>query len=112
MSTTVKSLAGTGKDYCEFIVEVANGFRGKPQTATLVTSCGCGNIMRAPLENLELPINFPPGMHKLQAKLIGGYGDKRQAHIQFRAPPGMAGNRSYGLAWDSDDAVLIAELSK
>lgn len=126
---TVKSLAGTGKDYCQFQIEVSGGDWGQPKKIELVdkVSGGCGGYAtekRTPLTDFALPVNVPNGKYTLQAKIAvaptsggcGGYAAKGQAHVQFPRPAGtptnVKGNRDYGWAFETNSAELIAALLK
>lgn len=122
----VKSLANTGVDYCQFIVEVVGGEWGQPDTVALIEksgSCGGGTEKRIPLTNFALPVALPNGKYTMQAKVVeapktGGCGGVKpgQAHIQFARPFGtpsfVKGNRSYGWAFETNSPELIAALLK
>lgn len=113
----VKSLAGTGKGYCQFTIEVAGGDWGQPRQYFLVQNGGCGATKRIPLTGLDLPVAPPAGKYTMQAKLVstdGGCGEKSStyAHVQFPFPNGVEveGNRDYGWAFETESPELIAAL--
>lgn len=127
---TTQSLAGTGKSYCQFVVEVSGGEWGQPKKIELIEKVGggCGGYtkeQRTELKNFNLPVALPAGRYTMQAKVVeapksggcGGYGTKPgSAHIQFKRPANtpafVQGNRDYGWAWESSSAELLAALLK
>jgi hypothetical protein len=114
----VKSLAGTGKDYCGFEIEVSGGEWGVPKSAALISNGGCGGTKRVALTGFELPAALPNGKYAMQAKVVeadGGCGAaKTVAHVQFHRPANtpsfVSGNRDYGWAFETKSPELIAAL--
>lgn len=107
MLKNVKSLAGTGKDYCQFQIEVRGGAWGIPVSYYLVENGGCGGTKKTALTNFAIPTNVPEGTYTLQAKVTGGgCGEPKGLHVQFKAP--VSGNRSYGWAFETTSPQLRA----
>ena len=91
-----KSLAGTGKEYTQFVLEVKAG-----QYAIVVNTDG-GTLKALTKLNESFPsgLALKDGLYVMQCNRRGPI-----THVQF---PTAEGNRSYGWAFDTQDPACRA----